>query len=227
MREFLTMANLLKAMALAAVLTVMSTGRILQVGILPGVMIAACFVLMTFVCGAVTAWGTSSGMPGIVTERRTLLHGCATAVALSAIALPIQVVWTDPALHAALLASSRPAVTEIAFPSTLNGRIALVLWATGFQAMFLQAAPMSFATRLLKRRDLALGFCLVFRAYVSYRQVVDHEMSSAVPLFLIANVLAAAAGCALFARYGLVPCMLFSAGVSLHVFISPGSTQCD
>jgi hypothetical protein len=221
MRTFMSMDNLLRGMALSAAVTVMSASRIAQAGILPGIMIPASFVLMTFLCGAVTAWGTSAGMPGVVTDRRTLMNGSFIAAAISLVALPVQLFWTDPVLHAALAGSAKPSVADLAFPPTLGGRLALLLWTASFETMFLQAAPMSFFARLSGRRLLAAGLCLVFRAYVATLQVADAGMTNAVPLFLVSNVVAAAVGCTVFARFGLFPAMILGAGLSLHVFFPP------
>jgi hypothetical protein len=220
MRTFLPMPNLYRAMGMAVVVTGMSAPRIVQAGIEPRILIPASFLLMTFVCGAVTAWGTSAGMPGIVTDRRTFLQGALVAVALTLIILPIQILWTDPVIYKALLECSKPAAADLAFPPTQEGRVALLLWAAGFQVMFLQAAPMSLFARLTNRRYLALGLCLLFRVYVAHRQIADVGMADAVPLFLLSNILCAAAGCLLFARFGLAPTILFAAGLDLHLFLA-------
>jgi len=79
MRDYLSESNLFKAAGLAALLTVMSLGRLVQAGVPLGLYVPATFVVMTLVSGAVTAWGRHAGMPGIVTGRRTLLRGLAVA----------------------------------------------------------------------------------------------------------------------------------------------------
>jgi hypothetical protein len=218
MRDFLSMRNLLQAMALSAVVTATSSPWILRAGMWPGLLIPSSFVLMTFVCGFVTAWGTSAGMPGIVTDRRTLVRGIIAAALLSLVVIPIQVFITDPILYNALLGSAKPSAVNHAFPAAFGDRLALLLWGAGFQTMFLEAAPMSFFARLAKRQHLAVGFCLVFRAYVAHLQIAQQGMTDAVPLFLVSNILVGAAGCILFARCGLLPTILLSVGTSLHLF---------
>lgn len=223
MREFLSTGNAAKAAVLAALVTVMAVPRLIQAGKALEILVPAAFLSMIFVCGAVTAWGSSAGMPGMITDRRTFLYGTGAAIILTLIAVPVQVLYSDPVIYSALLASAKQEAAAKAFPVALSGQIAVLLWSTGFQTMFLQAAPMSLFARLLNRRDLAIVLCLLFRAYVTHRQIADTGITAAVPLLLVSNMILTAAGCLMFARFGLAPTVILSIGLNLHLFISPPS----
>ena len=79
---------------------------------------------------------------------------------------------------------------------------------------------MSYFARLLNRQHLAIGLCLVFRAYVTDRQIAYAGITEAIPFFMITSLLMTAAGCLLFARFGLIPAILLSAGLNLHLIVS-------
>ena len=225
MRDYLSESNLVKAAGLAVVLTVMSLGRLIEARQPLGLYIPATFVAMTLIAGAVTAWGQRAGMPGIVTDRRTFLRGAAVAAGLSLLALPLYLFVLDPLLKTALLTSRHRTIVELSYPSTWEGRLSLVLWSAGFQALFLQAAPMSLFARLTGRRSAAVGLCLALRAYVSYRQVASAGVADGVPLLFVSALVTTAAGCVVFARFGLAPAMLFAAGLDLHVFFAGAGSR--
>lgn len=220
MKTFFSETNLLRAAGLAALVTLMSLGRLVQGFKEPGLIITATFLLSLFICGAVTAWGRHAGMPGIITDRTTLLRGVFAATLLSALALPVQHLWLDPLLHRAIASAGDALLLELAYPSTTTGRLHSLLWSASFQAMFLQAAPMSLCARLTGRRDIALALCVATGAYIATKQVGMHGITEHATLFVVAASTANAAGCALFARYGLAPLMLLSAGLSAHVFLA-------
>jgi hypothetical protein len=223
MRNYVTEPNLLKAAGLSAVVTLMSAGRLVLAGRPLALYIPATFIAMTLVSGAVTAWGRYADMPGILTDRRTLLRGMAFAAALSLLTVPICVFWLDPILRVAFLHAGRPAVLDLAYPSSISGRLSLLLWSAGFQTLFLVAAPMSLFARLTGRPTSSVLLCLALRAYVSYRQITEAGMFEGSLLLAMSALLATAAGCFLFARFGLMPTMLFGAGLDLHLFLaSPG-----
>lgn len=217
MRDFFSESNLVKASGLAAVVTVMSVGRLIEGGRPPGLFIPATFLLLVFICGAVTAWGTRAGMAGIVTDRSTFLRGAAAAGILSLVALPVHVLWLDPLLRGALAA--KPQFLELSYPTTPRGCMASLLWSAGFQVMFLQAAPMSLFARLTNRRSVAMAMCIALRAYIATRQVGLIGIADHGALFVLCAVAATAAGCAVFARFGLGPTMLLAAGLDAHILV--------
>jgi|GEM_PF-1871628 len=218
MRNFVSESNLFKAMGLATVLTIMSAGRLVQAAKPLGLFLPLTFVIMTFVSGAVTAWGRYAGMPGIMTNRRTLMRGAVFAVVLSLLALPVYVFWLDLPLRNTLLSMTRSPIAELSYPSTLTGCFSLVLWSAGFQTMFLEAAPMSLFARLTRRRSIAVALCAAMRTYIAYRQITEAGITNHLPLFIFPALVSTTAGCILFARFGLVPAMLLSAGLDIHVF---------
>lgn len=219
MRDYLTDSNLVRSAGLSAVLTLMSAGRLLQ-GDLPFIeYVILTFLVMILISGAVWAWGRSAGMPGIVTDRQTLVTGVAIAVVVSLVMLPIRICWLDRLAHRLLQGAGNQAFVELSYPSSWSGRLALVLWSAGFQVMFLQAAPMSLFTRVTGRPVVAAGLCIALRAYVVYRQMAEAGIMEGAWLFMVPATAGVAVGCFLFARYGLVPAMLFAGGTDLHVFV--------
>jgi len=218
MRNFVSENNLFKAAGLATVLTFMSVGRLIHGGYPLGIFLPLFFVVMIFVSGAVTAWSQYANMPGIITDRRTFLYGAGIAVALSLLALPVYVYWLDFPLRKALLSMARSSAADLAYPSTTGKCLSLLLWSAGFQTMFLEAAPMSLFARLTGRQSIAVTLCLVLRTYIAYRQMTDAGMVSHLPLFIFPSLAANLAGCILFAKFGLAPAMILSAGLTLHVF---------
>ena len=217
MRKFISTANLKQAVGWAVVITTMSVGRILQAGAMPGLQIPAAFLAMIFVCGAVTAWGTSAGMPGIMTDRKTLVQGTLVTICLTLIALPIQLFWIAPFTYKSLLASAKPSLAALMFPATVGSQIALLLWSVGFQTMFLQSGPMSFFARLVYRQSIALALCLVFRVYVAHHQLAGASLAWMEPVLFLSPLLATGAGCLVFARFGLAPTILLALGLNLHL----------
>ena len=219
MRDYFAESNLPRAAALAAILTLMSVGRLVEGGKPLALFIPTTFAAMVFVSAAVTAWGRRAGMAGIATARRTFLRGATVAVALSLIALPIYAFWLDPVLRRGVLGATRSGMPELTYPSSLSGCISLLLWSAGFQVMFLQAAPMALFARLTGRASVSVVLCMAFRTYVTYRQVADAGMTEGLLPLAIAAVLTTGFGYIVFARFGLAPSMLLAAGLDLHVFL--------
>ena len=220
MRAYLTESNLVKAAGLAVMVTLMSVPRLVQTGRPLGLFVVMTFLVMTLVCGAVTAWSRCAGLAGAVTARRTLMRGAAAAAAVGLGSLPIQVFWLDPLLRHALAGGANHSMAALSYPATVGGCLALILWSAGFQTIFFQAAPMSFFARLTGSRLVALGLCLALRVYVAYRQVVYSGMTDCLGLFVVSAAGTAAVGCVLFARYGLAPAMLLAAALDLHVLFT-------
>jgi len=223
MRDFLTETNLFKAAGLSAILTLMTMGRLVHAEKPFGVYVGLTFALMAFVCGAVTAWGKRGGMPGIVTDSQTLLRGLALAATVSLVLLPVQVLWLDPSFLDALENAESKTRMELAYPSTANGCLSLVLWSAGFQMMFLQAAPMSFFVRLTGSQAWALGLCVALRSFVAYLQIDEAGVTEHAVLFTVWAMVTTGVGCLVFARFGLAPTMFLAAGLDLNVFFVPSS----
>lgn len=219
MRRFLSERNLIDAVMLSALVTALSIGRFVHLGTSLPVYIPLTMLCMTFVGGAVSAWGRCAGMPGIVTDKRTLGLGSALAALVALIALPVSVVWTDPRLRAALAKATDPSFLERCFPSILGGKLSLVLWSAGFETLFFIAAPASLVARLTNRRDVAVGVCVLLRAFVVHRQLCAGAIGEPTWLFFTAAMVPAAVGSILFARFGLVPAMVFAACMDAHVFV--------
>ncbi len=221
MRVFASESNLIKASVLAAVVTVISVGRLVEGGKSLGLFVPAIFLLMTFIAGAVTAWGQKADMAGIVTSRQVLIRGIVIAALISAVALPAHIFWLDPVLRNALAGAKNPSLLELSFPPTNTGRISLVLWMAGFQVMFLVAAPMSLFARLTNRQSVSFALCIALRAYLTSRQVALHGVGENGALLVLVSVCENAAQCFVFARNGLAPAMLLAAGLQAHVFFPP------
>ena len=218
MRAFITRGNLIWATLLAVPVTLASIGRLMYGGRPLLLFVPILFLCMMYIVGAITAWGHCAGMRGVLTDRRTLLLGAGIAAALALLALPVQVFWLDPLRRIIIPVG----VQEMAFPSTLGGRMSLLLWCAGVQTMFFSAAPMAVAARLTRRRDIAFAACLLVRAYVAYRITSSWGVTGGISLLIGLAVVNTAVTCALFARFGLVPACVFNACLELHVFIAYG-----
>jgi hypothetical protein len=220
MRVYLSEMNLRKAAVLAALVTLMTVPRLIQGDKPLGLFLPLTFITMMLVGGIVTAWGRYAGMPGFVTDRAIFLRGVRTAAVVTGLALPLQVLWVDPVLRSALAGAADRSMAALSYPVTVRGCLALMLWSAGFQAIFLQAAPMSFFTRLTRRPDVALCLCLTLRVYIAYRQMALSGMTASIGLFIVSAVGTVAAGCFVFARFGLGPTLLLAAGMDLHLFFA-------
>jgi hypothetical protein len=218
MRDYVSLPNLYKAAGLAALVTVMSIGRLIQADVWLGMYVPMTFMSMLFVGGAVTAWGRSAGMAGIATDRATLGQGIGVAAFLVLVALPIYVLWLDPMLQRALLETGRSDLLEMSYPSTTRGRLAMLLWSAGFQALFFVAAPMSYFARLTRSVWLSIAFCLAVRGFLVFRQMVESGIVDGAPYFVSSALASTFLACLVFARYGLIPTMLFAAGLDLRAF---------
>lgn len=220
MRVFLSYNNLIKAASVAAVVTLMALGRLVQGQMSLLLFVPVTFGLMMFVGGAVTAWGHSAGMPGVVTDRGTLLRGTAVALVLALIVLLLRLLWFDDLVRRALLSATSPSVYALAYPDSLRGIAALILWSCGFQVLFTQAAPMSLAARLSRSRPVAIAICVAIQAYIFHHQLLVSGIHDIGPLLVLATMGHTAIGCCVFSRYGLAPTILLAAGTNLHLFFS-------
>lgn len=218
MRRYLDERNLLRALSMAAVATVLSLGRLARTDQPLPLYAALFFTMMVFVCGAVTAWGGSAGMAGVATSRPLLLRGLAVAAALSAAALPVRLLWTDPATRTALEAAGHSGALRLAFPESTAEQMALVMWSVGFHGLFFTAAPMSLFARLTGRQSAAIALAVAFRIFVMHRQVAVAGVADALPLFFASAAIGSLVACLLFARFGLAPMLVLTAGLDAHVF---------
>lgn len=215
MRSYCTVVNLGKSAGLSAAVTMMAVGRLSQGHMPLAAYIPLTFVAMVLVTGAVTAWGTQAGMPGVVTDRGTFLRGALLALALALVSVAAHRLGGNAFLRELLQDPRHALVLELTLPSTLQGQLSLVLWSAGIQVMILMAAPMSLFARITRNRWLALGLCLALRAYVVHQQMVYAGITDGAPWFLTSALLSTATGCFLFARFGLGPAMLFAAAAEL------------
>ncbi|MDP6631747.1 MAG: hypothetical protein QGH42_12180 [Kiritimatiellia bacterium] len=217
MREFLSYRNLLRASALAAIVTLMSIGRLIQGGMPLAIFVPLTFGVLTFICGAVTAWEHCAGMPGLVTDRRTLLHGSAVALVIAMVVLPLRLLWLDDIIRKALLSAGERSYYELSYPSTLGGVLALVMWSAGFQLLFTQAAPLSLCARLTNSRTISTALCVALHTYIMYTQVVAAGMTELPPLFILAALAQGLVACLVFGIYGLIPTVVLAIGTDLHL----------
>lgn len=217
MRDYLTADNLLQGAGLSALVTLLAIGRLQQsdMPLLTGVVML--FVSMTLVCATVTAWGRQAGMAGVWTSGRTLRRGLLAALALGLALWPVFLLWLDPRIRAVLASAQDGDLLRLAFPPTTGTRLALILWALGFQTLFLLAAPMSVAARLTDNGYAALGLCALFRIYVAHRQVVENGLTGHMTLLTAPPVVIGLIGCLLFSRFGLAPAMFFAAVLDLRL----------
>ena len=220
MREFLSVRNFFKASALAAIVTLMSIGRLNQGGMSLATFVPLTFSVLTFICGAVTAWGHCAGMPGLVTDRRTLLQGSAVALIIAMVILPLRLLWLDDIIRKALLSAGERSYYELSYPSTLRGSLKLIMWSAGFHLLFTQAAPMSFFARLTNSRTISVALCMALHTYIMYTQVVVAGMTEIVPLFIFATLAQGLIACLIFGVYGLIPTVVLAIGTDLHLLFS-------
>jgi hypothetical protein len=225
MRDYLSIPNLLRAMPLAAVVTVLALPRIVEGGALLRIGLAqafvACFLAMTLVSGAVTAWGRKGGMPGILTDRQTLLQGLALALLLSLAALPLFRYGLDPLYRGVLDVPGRGSAFEMHFPSTLRGQLATLGWMVGFQTLFVCAAPMSLFARLTGRRNVAVALCAALTAFLVHLKAAEQGVQEHYLLFALPGIAGSVLAAVVFSRYGLVPTMFLAGGMTLHLFLPP------
>lgn len=219
MRDYLSMSNVPRAAALSALVTVMAVGRLVEGQRPLALFIPVTFCAMMFVGGAVTAWGRHANPAGLFPGGRTLRNGLLLAVLLALLALPIHVYWLDPLFRSLLSGVADSSLARLAYPHTLHGALASMLWAAGFHTLFFVAAPMSLFARLTHRPAVALALTCALRAYVMHRQLATAGLLADYPVFLIPALAATAAGGFLFARYGLAPAMVLAAGIDARLLL--------
>lgn len=221
MREYGSMTNLRRAAGLSAVATLAAVGRLSQGGMPLAVYLPLTFLALLFVAGAVTAWGAHAGMPGILTDGRTCARGAAAAAGLGLLFAGLRWLGAGAMLRAVRQAPDAAVLLELAHPGTLAGKLSLLLWSSGVQTLVLVAAPMSLFARLTRRRWAALALCVALRAWVMNRQLAAAAIAAGAGYFQAGALLHTAVAGFLFARFGLVPALLFASAADLHVFLCP------
>ena len=76
---------------------------------------------------------------------------------------------------------------------------------------------MSVAARLTSDRFAALGLCMLFRFYVSHRQVVENGLADHMTLLTAPPLAVGLIGCLVFARFGLAPAMFLVAVLDVRL----------
>ncbi len=218
MRDYLQLSNLSRATRLGGIITLMSIPRLVQGNAPHWLYVFAAFLCLTLVAGAATAWGETGGMAGLFPRDRRLGVGLVFAVLAGILVGIIHSVALDPLLQEALVDSGNTDRLLLQFPNTIGKQVAIILWVAGFQALFFNAAAMSFLCRLTRRITIALPLAIAFRVFVSHLQLESLHLGAIVPYYAM-NGISCAVGCMLFARAGLIPASLFAAILaSRHVF---------
>jgi hypothetical protein len=218
MRDYLTISNLSKAMALGGCVTLMSLPRLVQGGEPRWLYVSTAIFCLVLLAGAATAWGRCGGMLGLFPRGRRRLIGLSTGLAAGLLIVPLYTMWLDPWLSEALRHAGDADRLQLEFPDAPWKKVAIVLWAAGFQVLFFNAAAMSFLCRLTNNVPVALILAIVFRLFVSHLQFEDVPIDGTLA-FALTHALVCAIGCILFARTGLMPVALFAAVLaSRHFF---------
>jgi hypothetical protein len=218
MRRYLSETNLIKAGALALVMTVMSVPRIQHWGVPLSAYIPAALFAMILISGAATAWGADGGMVGLFPETRRIAAGTAVAVVLVALALPLQLLYLNPMLREGLVATGNAAALRLRFPDSTWGKLGLLLWSAGFEIMFLQAALISFLARLLHNRWRALGVAFLLLVLIAHTIISPLNLGGLTTALVLGGAAMYTTGCWLFSAFGLIPTMLYAGGLTVHHF---------
>lgn len=219
MRTYFSEKNLIQASLLGAVVTLMSVPRILAGSLNPAFYVAAAFLSMTLVCGAVTAWGRNLGMGGVWPGRDGLRHNLAFA-GLAGLALAlVHVFLLDPVFSQAIEKTGDSTFMELHYPGTWGNCLALVLWTTGFETVFFYAATPSFVVRVARRIWPAYVFAATLRLMVTLHQMGTAGIDEAGHLFAAGSIVTSFVTVLLFVRGGLPAAMLFTAVLNLRLLL--------
>jgi len=220
MRDYLSASNLCKAAALGAFVTLMSIPRIMYWGVEPTVLISGAFLGMTLISGAATAWSTRGGMHGLFPAKPRMIIGMGTGLLLALLITPAFVLLVDPVLVESMKSTGKTEILNLRYPTTLSGRIALVLWAASFETMFFRAGTISFLSRVTGHKSVAVLGAVCLRTLVSVMQLSDLNLARGeASLVLIVGGVASFFSSVLFVETGLPASMTFSAVLCLHVFM--------
>lgn len=202
--------NLRKALWLSAIVTLMSWPRIVAGGLDPWLFVLAAGVSLTLVAGAATAWGRQGGMVGLFPERRLMARGCGWAVILALLFLPFLYVL-DPVLRQGLEQAGDPIRLRLAYPDTVRGCLALILWSAGFETLFFVAATSAFIVRVTGHCGVGIAGALAVRLGVTWQQVGQVGLDDQRAMFLLAAAATLLPAVWIFMRGGLPPAMAFAA----------------
>jgi hypothetical protein len=217
MRDYLSQTNLRNAAVLGLVIALMSIPRIFIWGKSPASYGLAAFLGMTLISGAATAWGTRAGMCGLFPERKRAITGMLIAIFLSLMMLPLYIAWIDPLLLPAIKATGDANMLAMRYPSAPPGQFALFMWSASFEVMFFQGGIMSVISRATGRQWVAVAVAVGIRSLVTSGQLSQLHIANAQPFLVSTSAVVTMISCLLFARFGLLATMVFSAGVCLHV----------
>lgn len=216
MKRYFSKDNFRDAAMLGGIMTLLSASRILIDSGLPSYYLLSTFFWLILLSAAVTAWGSCTGMRGWLPSVRELLTGLGWAFLLVLILFPAKVFWFNPLLYNAVEATGNYKALGLIFPATLGSGVALTLWVMSFEALFFQAAMMSFFAKLTKSFYAALFFTTLFRAFVTLLKLQEMGVETNEVIILLHAVIINITSCLLFARYGLPAAMLFIGGISVY-----------
>ena len=145
MRRLIQHENMVGGCIIGLGVTLCSLPRMHQAGVPLLLYLFSSWILMSIVGAAVCAWGAIDGMRRLCPSRESrpavLLS---VAVLAGLLGAAITAIWIDPLLNEVRRHSEQPLAFQLRFPDSWQGRLALVLWAASFQALFLYAGPMAF-----------------------------------------------------------------------------------
>lgn len=217
MREYLAFINLNRALALAAVGTVMALPRLVQAGDRIGLRVMGCLLGMTFAAGTVTAWGTKAGLRGPCRRVRETVIGLGAALLLALILFPVQQFVVHPLFEKAVLSSADAQWIGLQLPATIHDWLALALWSAGFQTLFCVAAPTCLAARLTGRVWPAIVLTAALSGFVVSQQLVAYHVGLSRGLLVTASAAKGLLACLMYLRFGLAPSAALMVGFNLHL----------
>ncbi len=217
MRDYLSLRTLRTATVLSALVTIMSVPRLMQAEWPLDFYLPATFLAMLLVSGAPAAWSEKGGLNGLFPRGR-VLPGIGIAILLSLLALPYHY-YVAPVVRELLESTGDAELIAMNYPDSISGRIAAVLWCGGFQAMFFYAAPMALFCRLLRRVWPAILLTVAMKVLVVAYGFSQAGIAHGALPAMCASAAATVVASLLYARAGLLPTMVFVAGLNLHLFV--------
>lgn len=218
MRDYLTVGNFMRAVALAAAMTAMSSLRLALAR--PETFIlnaAAALVAMTLVCGAATAWERKGGLAGLFPDRPVVFKGLAAAILLGVIGLVVYYAWLDKLIFETMKEKLDVVTLQLRYPRTLAGGIALMLWTASFETMFFYAATISFWARIFNNAYAAMAMAVIGRLFVMYIQITGIGLNDSLHIFMLGGAFSAIVSAVLYARSGLLSTMVFNGLLTAHL----------
>lgn len=217
MRELLSGENLKRAAMLGGTVGVMALPSIAAAGRATPAFCGATITGMVLVAGFATAWQRHGGMVGLFPGWHTLRWGAPLAVVFATLLLPIYQVLA-PSYRAALLLTPLRERIELFFPTTIETRIAYLLWTTGVELLLFHAAALAFFARLGRNREVAIGCAVILRALVGYLQFGSILPAELFAFLLALQMLRSLMISLLLAHFGLPAAMLLNVLLDARVF---------